>query len=330
MNPLNRRRLIANLAAAACVAAWPAAAQTDAATADRPLRVILPVGAGSGVDTIFRAIGPAFSKALNGRPLVIENLAGAGGVTGTSTLVKALADASTIGVLSNNHAVNPSVFKNLPYDSIADITPISVIGATPFVLVVNPARMPVNNVGEMVALLKSRPGEFNYASSGNGTILHLGAEMFVQQAGVKAVHVPYKGVGPMVNDLIGGQVDFGVLAVPAAQAHLASGKLRAIGVCMRQRIPQLPELPTLAEQGLPDYEIAGWFAMVAPARLPAAEVQRFHAAVVAAVNSAEVKEAMARQGNIVRPTTPKEAERFMRSEQERYAELVKKAGVKLD
>ena len=285
MNTSTRRRLIAGLAAAACVAAWPAAAQ-NASAADQPLRVILPVGAGSGVDTIFRAIGPAFSKALNGRPLVIENLPGAGGVTGTSTLVKAPADGSTLGVLSNNHAVNPSVFKNLPYDSLADITPISVIGATPFLLVVNPARMPVHNVKEMVALLKSKPGEFNYASSGNGTILHLGAEMFVQQAGVKAVHVPYKGVGPMVTDLIGGQVDFGVLAVPAVQAHLASGKLRAIGVGMRQRIPQLPELPTIAEQGLPDYEIAGWFAMVAPARLPAAEVQRFHAAVVAAVNTA--------------------------------------------
>ena len=320
--------VLACFALLACLAGPAAHAQSPGA--DRPLRVILPVGAGSGVDTIVRAVGPALAKALGGRPVVIENLPGAGGITGTSALVKAPADGSTIGVISNNHAVNPSVYRSLPYDSLNDLTPISVVGATPLVLVVNPARLPASDVRGVVELLKAKPGAYNYASSGNGTILHLAAAMFVDEAGVKAQHVPYKGVGPMVIDLIGGQVDFGVLALPAVQGHLASGKLRAIGVGSRTRLPQLPELPTVAEQGLPDYEVGGWFAVVAPAKLPAAEVRRFHEAIVAAMASPEVREAMAKQGNVIDPTTPEEAARFMRTEQERYAKLVKKADIRIE
>jgi len=320
--------VLACFALLACLAGPAAHAQSPGA--DRPLRVILPVGAGSGVDTIVRAVGPALAKALGGRPVVIENLPGAGGITGTSALVKAPADGSTIGVISNNHAVNPSVYRSLPYDSLNDLTPISVVGATPLVLVVNPARLPASDVRGVVELLKAKPGAYNYASSGNGTILHLAAAMFVDEAGVKAQHVPYKGVGPMVIDLIGGQVDFGVLALPAVQGHLASGKLRAIGVGSRTRLPQLPDLPTVAEQGLPDYEVGGWFAVVAPAKLPAAEVRRFHEAIVAAMASPEVREAMAKQGNVIDPTTPEEAARFMRTEQERYAKLVKKADIRIE
>ncbi len=320
--------VLACFALLACLAGPAAHAQSPGA--DRPLRVILPVGAGSGVDTIVRAVGPALAKALGGRPVVIENLPGAGGITGTAALVKAPADGSTIGVISNNHAVNPSVYRSLPYDSLNDLTPISVVGATPLVLVVNPARLPASDVRGVVELLKAKPGAYNYASSGNGTILHLAAAMFVDEAGVKAQHVPYKGVGPMVIDLIGGQVDFGVLALPAVQGHLASGKLRAIGVGSRTRLPQLPELPTVAEQGLPDYEVGGWFAVVAPAKLPAAEVRRFHEAIVAAMASPEVREAMAKQGNVIDPTTPEEAARFMRTEQERYAKLVKKADIRIE
>jgi len=290
--------------------------------ADRPLRVILPVGAGSGVDGIVRAVGPSLTRALGGQPVVIENLPGAGGITGTLAIVQAAPDGSTIGIVSNNHVVNPSVFKKLPYDSLNDITPISVIGATPFVLVVNPTRLPAKDARELQALLKARPGGYNYASSGVGTIIHLGTEMFTSAADVKMQHIPYKGVGPMVADLIGGQVDLGVVALPAVQGHLRSGALRAIGIMGTSRVASMPDLPTIAEQGFPEVDVGGWFAAVAPARLPSAEVRRLHDAVVAAFAMPEAAQAMAKQENIIAPSTPEAAVQFFRSEQERYARLV--------
>lgn len=295
----------------------------------QPLRVILPVSAGSGVDTIIRAAQNGLSKAL-GQALVIENLPGAGGITGTQAIVKAAPDGNTIGVVSNNHAVNPSVFKNMPYDGIQDLTPISVVGATPFVLVVNPNKVPARNAKELQAFLQARPGQTNFASSGNGTIIHLAGEMFVDAAQVDTRHIPYKGMGPMITDLIGGQVEWGVAALPAVQGHLKSGALRAIGVMGPQRVASLPDLPTIAEQGFPDVDVGGWFAVVAPARLPPAQVQRIHAAVVAAFGDPEVKAAMARQENIINPTSPEAALQFLKTEQARYARLVQKANVKMD
>jgi tripartite-type tricarboxylate transporter receptor subunit TctC len=318
------RRTVIALAAGALLAAAVQAQSSG------PIRVILPIGAGSGVDTIMRAAQNDLSKALGGQPVVIENLPGAGGITGTTAIVKAAPDGNTIGVISNNHAVNPSVFKKIPYDSLKDITPISVVGSTPFVLVVNPAKVPAKNAKELQAFLKAKPGAYNYASSGNGTIIHLAGEMFVDAAGVDVKHIPYKGTGPMVADLIGGQVEIGVVAVPAAQGHLKSGALRAIGVMGRQRVASLPDVPTIAEQGFPDVDIAGWFAVVGPAKLPAAQVKRLHDAVVATFASPDVKAAMARQENVIAPTSPEAAAQFLASEQERYGKLVKKANISVD
>lgn len=319
----NRRTLLA--AAASLLLATPTWAQSTA-----PLRVILPVGAGSGVDTIIRAAQTALSKALGGQAVVIENLPGAGGITGTSAIVKAQPDGNTVGFISNNHSVNPSVFKTMPYDSLNDITPISVVGGSPFVLVVNPNKVPAKNAKEMQALLKAKPGTFNMASSGNGTIIHLAGEMFVDAAGVQVQHIPYKGMGPMMTDIIAGQVEFGVAAVAAAQGHLASGRMKAIGVMGKQRVASLPDVPTIAEQGFPEVDVAGWFAMIGPKGLPAAQVDRLHKAVVAAFNDPEVKAAMAKQDNFISPTTPDAAAKFLKTEQDRYARLVTKANIKLD
>lgn len=302
-----------------------------AAVADpSAVRVILPVGAGSGVDTIVRAAQGALSRSLGGAPVVIENLPGAGGITGTQAIVKAAPDGLTIGIVSNNHAVNPSVFKKMPYDGIADLTPVSVVGGSHFVLVVNPARVPAKNAKELQAFLKAKPGQYNYASSGNGTIIHLAGEMFNDAAGVDARHIPYKGMGPMLADIIGGQVEYGVAALQAVQGHLKSGALRAIGVMGRERAPSLPDLPTIAEQGFPEVDVAGWFAVVAPAKLPAPQVRRLHDAVVAAFADPEVKSAMLRQDNFIAPTSPEAALQFFKTEQERYARLVKKADIKMD
>ena len=331
--PSRRRRALsrgalAAIAATACTMlpfGPPARAQSQP-----PLRVILPLGAGSGVDVIVRSAQPALMKALGGQPVVIENLPGAGGITGTQALVKAAPDGNTVAVVSNNHAVNPSVYRKMPYDSLADITPITVVGGSPFVLVVNPAKVPAKTARELQAFLKARPEDYNYGSSGNGTIIHLAGEMFIDAADVQVRHVPYKGMGPLITDLIGGQIEMGVAAVPAVQAHLRSGALRAIGVMGRQRVASLPELPTIAEQGFPDVDVAGWFAVVGPKGLPAAQVKRLHEAVSAAFADPEVRAAMARQDNFIAPTTPEAAAQFFRSEQERYARLVKKAGVSLD
>ncbi len=320
---IDRRALLGLGAGVAALAAWPAWAQGD-----RPVRFILPISAGSGVDAIVRAATVALGKAF-GQPVVVENQPGAGGITGTSTVVKAVPDGFTLGMVSNNHVINPAVFRKMPFDPIADVTPISVVGATPLVLAVNP-KLPAKNVKELVALLRAKPEGYNYASSGNGTIIHLAGEMFMDEAGVKARHIPYKGTGPMVTDMIAGQVEMGVVALPAVQPHLRSGALRAIGLCGPARSPAAPEMPTIAEQGLPNYVVEGWFAVIGPAKMQAADVQRVHDAVAAAFASAEVREAMDKQGNLIKPTTPEQAAAYFRSEAARYAALVKKANVVLE
>ena len=297
------------------------------AQSDRVVRIILPVATASGVDTITRAAQAALSKAL-GHPVVVENQPGAGGILGTSALVKSAPDGFTLGFVSNNHVIYPSVYKSLPFDPINDITPIAIVGTTPIVVVVNP-KLPANNAMELVALLKSKPGTLNYGSSGNGTILHLAAEMFVDEAGAQAKHIPYKGVGPMLTDLIGGQVEFATAALPSVQQHLKSGALRAIGVGAAQRVAAAPDIPTMAEQGMPGYLVEGWFAFIGPKSLAAAEVKRLHEAVSAAFAAPEVREAMARQGNAINISSTETAGQFFRSEMAKYAKLVKKAGIEL-
>ena len=291
------------------------------------VRFILPVATASGVDTITRAASPALTTAL-GYPVVVENQPGAGGIVGTHAMVKSPPDGFTLSIVSNNHVIYPSVYKSVPFDPINDITPIAIIGSTPIVFVVNP-KLPAKDAKELIALLKAKPGGYNYGSSGNGTILHLAAAMFFEQAGVKATHVPYKGVGPMLTDLIGGQVEMGTLSLPSIQQHLKSGALRAIGTGTAQRLPAAPEIPTMSEQGMPNYLVEGWFAVVGPAKMSAADVNRINAAFKTAFSTPEVKETMAKQGNTINVSTPEQAAQHFRSEMTKYADLVKKAGVEL-
>jgi tripartite-type tricarboxylate transporter receptor subunit TctC len=327
---LNRRALVlatalGALGGLACPPTWAQAANPNAG---KPLRVILPVGPGSGVDTIIRAAAPALGNAL-GQPVVVENLPGAGGIIGTTAITKAAPDGLTIGVVSNNHVVNPSVYKKMPFDAINDITPISVVGETPFVLVVNPA-LPVRNAQELVQYLKAKPGAYNYGSSGNGTIIHLGGAMFLDAAQVEARHVPYKNVGAQLTDIAGGQVEFGVVAVPAAVGQIKGNLIRPIGVMGKERVAALPDVPTFVEQGLPGVDIAGWFAVVGPAKLPDAVVRHLHAAVVEAFATPDLQATMEKQNNVIHPTSPEDARKFFKSELERYAGLVKRADIKVD
>jgi tripartite-type tricarboxylate transporter receptor subunit TctC len=314
---LTRRQ---TLAAVTATLALPALAQSD-----KPVRFVLPNATGSGVDAITRTAQSALSKAL-GHPIVVDNQAGAGGIVGLQALARSPADGMTLSVVSNNVVIFPSVLKSVPFDMPGDFTPIAVMGYTPVVLVVNP-KVPAKDAKEFAALLKARNGDMTYASGGNGTILHLASAMFLDEAKVAARHIPYKGVGPMLTDLIGGQVDFATAALPSVQQHLKSGALRAIGMATSQRVPAAPDIPTFVEQGLPGYVVEAWFAVVAPKGLPAADVQRIHAALVKAFAEPEVKDAMARQGNVINIGPADKAMPFFRSEMARYAALVKKAGV---
>jgi tripartite-type tricarboxylate transporter receptor subunit TctC len=221
------------------------------------------------------------------------------------------------------------VFKSIPFDMPGDFTAIAICGATPIVLAVNPNKVPAKDHKEFAALLRSKPGQFNYGSGGNGTILHLTGEQYVDEVGAKANHIPYKGVGPMVTDLIGGQIDFGTLALPSVQQHIKSGALRAIGVGGAQRSPAAPEIPTLVEQGLTNYVVEAWFGVLGPKGMSAADIKRVHDAITAAFADPGVKDAMAKQGNTINVSSSEFAQAYFRSEKDKYAKLVKKAGIEL-
>ena len=322
MNPSfthpNRRQTL--LALAALGYAHGALAQSD-----KPVRFILPVSAGSGVDGIIRAASSQLAKAL-GQGVVIENQPGAGGVVGTAAMIKSAPDGYTLSMVSNNHVIYPSVLKSVPFDPVNDITPIAIIGATPLVLVVNP-KVPAKSLKEFAALLKANPGKYNYASSGNGTILHLAAEMFKDVSQTFSTHIPYRGFGPMLQDIVSGQVDWGVGALPAVAGQVKAGNLRALCVSAPARINAAPDIPTSAEGGFPKYLVEGWIAAVGPKGMGADQVKRIHGAIATAFATPEVKEAMAKQGNTINISTPEAALVHFKGELVKYAALVKKAGV---
>ena len=318
---LTRRTLLAAGAAVAGMA-LPLLARAQAGT----VKFILPNATGSGVDAITRAAAPALGKALNAS-VVVENQSGASGIVGLQALARSPADGSTLSVVSNNVVIFPSVIKALPFDMPGDFTPIAVVGATPMVLVVNPAKVSASNAREFFALLKGKPGQFNFGSGGNGTILHLASELVLEAGGATARHIPYKGVGPMVTDLIGGQIDFATAALPSVQAHLKSGALKPIGLLPAQRTQAAPEIATFAEQGLANFAVDAWFAVIGPKGMSAASVKKAHEAVVVAFNDPVVKETMAKQGNTIQISTPEQAQAAFRSELVKYAALTKKLGL---
>ncbi len=295
------------------------------AHANGPFKFILPVSAGSGVDAIARAAGNQLGLAL-GAPVVIENLPGAGGVVGTQALVKAAPDGHTLSFVSNNHVIYPAVIKSLSFDPIADITPISVVATSPLVIVTRPG-FPAKNLKEFRDQLKANPGKYNFGSAGNGTILHLAGELFKDVTGVFSTHIPYRGTGPLVNDLMGGQVDWAVIALPAIRGQIDSGRLQALAVGTQQRVAGFPQLPTAVEQGFDKFVVEGWVAVVGPKGMSSDLVARTHGAIVKAFSTAEVKDAMAKQGNTIVLSSPEATASQFKSELARYAALVKKSGM---
>jgi tripartite-type tricarboxylate transporter receptor subunit TctC len=292
------------------------------------IRFVVPNMPGSGVDLTARAISERLGTAL-GKPVVIENMPGAGGIKGTHEIVRAPKDGNTIGMVSANHVINPSIYKDIPYDAVKDVTPISIVVNTPLVLAVNP-KLPARNAKELIALAKSQPGKLNYGSAGNGTVLHLGGELFCSEAGVKITHVPYKGGSQLVTDLIGGHVDMAVITVGMGVQQIKAGTLRAIGLLTPKRSSVLPDVPTMAEAGLPTYIFESWVILIGPARLPQPVVKRLNAAMIETLKSKEVREALAVQGSDIVGSTPEEALQAIERDLIKNAKLVKQSGAKMD
>ena len=319
--PVSRRRALQALLATACAGLVPA----PFAHAGRPIRFIVPASAASGLDPMARAAQHALARVL-GQAVVIDNPALTDGMAGTAALVSAAPDGFTLGFVSNDHVITPSVCKSMPFDPINDITPLAMVGTTPMVLVCNP-KLRAANANELIALLKASPGPMNFGSPGHGTLTHLATEMFLDAACAKANHVAHSGAGAMVTALISGEVAFATAALPSVQQHLKSGALRALGVASAERVAAAPEIPTMAEQGWPGFVVEGWFAFVAPKGMAASAVKHLNEAAQSAFGSAEVQGAMARQGNIIHVSTPQVAAEYLRSERVRYAMLVKQAGI---
>ena len=317
---LSGRRAVISACLAFCACAPAAYAQSTGI-----LRVIVPNQAGSGVDTIARAMSNAMASTF-GRPVVIENLPGSGGMTGTVQIVTAPKDGSAIGIVSSNHVINPFIYKKVPFDSVKDITPITVIASGPVVLVVNPDQVKAKTTQEFIAELRAKAKDFSYGSAGNGTVLHLAAEYFNSEAKVDVTHVPYKGAGALTADLIGGQVQYAMLSLSTALPHVKAGKLRAIGVSSTSRSSALPDVPTLTESGLPGFSFDAWIAVIGPAGMPSNVVNDTYQKLKRVLATKEVQEAIQLQGMEIVGNTPAQFSPLLVSELDKHGRLVKRSG----
>jgi tripartite-type tricarboxylate transporter receptor subunit TctC len=294
---------------------------------NRPIKLIVPFPAGGPNDIIARVVGQKMSELL-GQPVVVDNRAGAGGVVGTDAAARSPADGYTIALTSAGAlAIASSLQDKVPYDSTKDLIPITLVAKVPELLVVS-AGVPAKTLAELLALAKSKPGKFNFASTGIGSMPHLASELFKISTGLDIVHIPYAGAAPAVKDLLGGQVDMIFADIPVLLPHVQAGTLRALAVGSKARAPALPDVPTLAELGLPQVEAENWYGMVAPAKTPAAIIAKLHVAIVASLRAPEVKEKLTAQGAVLVGNTPEEFTAYIQNETAKWAKVVKSSGAK--
>ena len=306
--------------------AAPAQAQ---AYPSKPIRWIVTYPPGGPTDFVARAIGARLTAAW-GQQVVIDNRPGAGGVIGTELAAKAVPDGYTLLFgTSAGLTINPALISKLPYDPVKDFAPVSLLVINPQILVVN-SGVPVNSVKELIAYAKSRPGQLNYASVGQGSPNHLGMELLKAQAGIDMVHVPYKGTGPAVTDLLGGQVQLMFNSMPVVLPLVKSGKLKGLAVGSAQRSPAAPDVPTVAEAGVPGFENVTWYGMFAPAKTSSEVITKLNAQVVKILTDPEMAQRMASQGAEPRSTTPEELAQYMRVEFARWKKVISAAGIKPD
>lgn len=318
-----------SLFAGSLIAGLLATAQAYAAFPERPVTLVVPFAAGGSTDVVARVIAEKMSEDL-GQQVIVQNVAGAGGSLGAGNVAREEPDGYTIlmGTVAT-HALNPLILKNKPYDAEADFTPVSLLVLVPNVLVVNP-ELPAKSVEELLALLKAEPDKWSYASSGNGTPLHLSGELFKSMAGVTMEHIPYKGSGPALNDLLGNQVSIMFDNLPSSSAHIKAGTLKALAVTTAERAPSFPDIPTMAEAGLPGYETYTWNALFAPKDTPKEAVDRLNAAALKAMADPGVAERMKEFSATIVASTPDELATHVKAEIAKWTPVVKDANVQMD
>jgi tripartite-type tricarboxylate transporter receptor subunit TctC len=294
----------------------------------RPVRLIVPFPPGGAVDVVGRIVTSRLPELL-GQPVVVDNRGGANAIIGSEIAARAAPDGYTLLIVPAGHAITPSVTRKLPYDSVKDFAAIGLIGNGAYVLVVNPS-LPARTVAEFVALAKSRPGQLNYASTGHGNATHLAAELFKVLAGIDMVGVYYKGGGPALTDLIGGQITAFFSGVASGSAQIKAGKVRALGVTTARRSAALPDVPTIAEAGVPGYEVDGWYGLLAPAATPPAIIARLNRDLSALVSSADMKERLLAAGIDARASTPTEFRDRIVHDIARWSEVVRQARIAVE
>ena len=326
---LTRRTAIALAALTASACALPGPVGAQDAYPLRPVTLIVPFPAGGSTDLVARLVAEKMSQEL-GQQIVVDNRGGAGGNVGSAAAAKADPDGYTLlmGTVAT-HALNPALYKNMPYDPVKDFAPVSLLVVVPNVLVVNP-EFPAKSVAELIELAKAKPGEYSYASSGNGTPLHLSGELFKSMAGIDIVHVPYKGAGPALIDVMGGHVPIMFDNLPSSTEHIKAGKLRGLAVTTAERAPSMPDLPTVAESGLPGYETYTWNALFAPAGTPPEVSARVNEAAVKALADPEVQAKLQGFGATVVASTPEELAAHVQAELTKWAPVVKASGAQID
>ena len=315
----------------ACIAAALLGISTAGAQSypTKPVRILIAQAPGSATDVISRVVANRLQEYL-GQPVIIEARPGAGGALGTEAAAHSTPDGYTLFMANNStHGSNPAVYAKLPYDAVKDFAPISFVASVPYVLVVEPS-LPVKSVQELIALAKSKPGKMNYASAGNGSTHQFCAELLKSTAGIDLVHIPYKGSPPGIAALLGGEVSIMFANLTDIGAQLRAGKVKPLAVTTLKRAPQLPQVPTMVEAGVPDFDISSWFGLLAPAGTPAPVVARLNAEMVKVLARDDVKSTLGAQGLNVRSSTPEEFAAHIKSEIARFTRIARTAGIKAE
>jgi tripartite-type tricarboxylate transporter receptor subunit TctC len=322
------KTVIAGLAAACAWALAPAALAQSAAASypAKPIKIIVPFTPGSATDVMARIVGERLTTAW-GYPVLVDNRPGAGGTIGIRETARAEPDGYTLVVVSSGHAVNHVLYKDLQYDTLKDFAAVAMLGSLPSVLIVPPS-LGVNSVKELVAMLKAKPGEYNYATAGVGSGAHVSVEKFNVAAGVKAVHVPLKGTPPMLAETMAGRIQYAWVPAVSSMGPVKDGKVKPLAVSTAKRIDALPEVPTIAEAGFPDAESTFWVAMLAPAKTPPEVVAKLNAEVNRTLRSPEVKERLTKLGTEAMSMTPGESDAFIRREHDALGRVMREAGAK--
>jgi len=306
----------------------PSGAGAQDAWPSKPVRLILPFPPGGGTDILGRLIAAQLSSSL-GQPVVAENRGGAGGNVGAEAAAKSAPDGYTVVLVAPSLAISPSLYSKLNYDPVKDFAPISLVATVPNVMITHPS-VPAATLAEFIALAKTKPGGMNFGSGGSGTSNHLAGELFNIVAGVKLVHVPYKGVNLAMNDVLSGQIQFVVIGVPAAAPHIKAGRLRALALVAPRRAPALPDVPTVAEAGLPNFEVTTWYGILAPAGTPRPIVTRLNAEIVRIMHAPEMTKRLASMATDPVTSTPEEFAAYIQREIGKWAQVIRQAGLKAD